>query len=148
MILQSLEHSQRYATLHRHFAKGFEFLQQTDIATLDDGRYEIIGDELFALVMRLHGKAKAEAKVEAHRKHIDIQFIISGQEQMGWKPHTDEAKVFEPYVAERDVELYEPDGLHWLSVKSNQFAIFFPDDIHAPGVGDGAIHKVVLKVKV
>lgn len=148
MIIQNLANFEKYTSLHRHFAKAFEFLQQPGTRSLEDGRYEIFGDELFALVMHIEGKAMPEAKVEAHRKHIDIQFIISGQEQMGWKPYASSAAVVAPYSVERDVELYEPQGLHWLLVQPEQFAVFFPHDIHAPGVGEGAIHKIVIKVKV
>ena len=148
MILSSLPYFERYISLHPQFFQAFAYLRNKDIGEIEDGRYKIDGDKLSSIVVRMDGKSVENAKVETHREHIDIQYIISGKEQMGWKPLSDEAKVSTAYNPEKDVTLYESKNLEWISVEAGQFAIFFPDDVHAPGVSDGPIHKVVLKVKI
>ncbi|HEY2895332.1 MAG TPA: YhcH/YjgK/YiaL family protein, partial [Pirellulales bacterium] len=86
MILDELASAARYEKLHAGFHAGFEFLMQANLASLESGRHEIDGDRVFALINRDPGRGRAGARLEAHRKYIDIQFLVSGQEEIGWRP--------------------------------------------------------------
>src|SRR5436190_24273173 len=86
MILDLLHNSANYQHLHPHFEKAFTYLRTENFESLAPGRYDLEGDELFALVSEGSGIIKDEAKLEVHRKYIDIQFIVAGIDYMGWKP--------------------------------------------------------------
>jgi biofilm protein TabA len=97
-------------------------------------------------VLRRDLKTKDAAKLEAHERYVDIQVMFSGEEVFGWKL-TDECEQPQaPYNAEKDVILYDdtPDG-YW-PLLENMFVIFFPEDAHAPMVGEGKVEKLVVKV--
>jgi len=148
MILDRLQNAVRYGALHPGLAQAFAFLNQPQLVKLPDGRHEILGAQLYATIATKAGRPRNEAKLESHRKYIDIQMVLSGVEEMGWKPTADCAVVQSPYDAAKDVEFFadRPDG--WISVGAGQFAIFFPEDAHAPLAGEGEIHKVIVKVAV
>ena len=150
MIVDSLQNASRYFPLHPLFAKAFEYIQHTNIDTVEMGKYEIDGDNLKAIFSSKTGMTEAAsvAKFECHDHHIDIQLCIRGKERLGWKPR-EKCKVENgPYNAEKDVQLYqeEPDMFFYLT--DGQFAIFFPDDVHAPMIGEGEIKKLVIKIKI
>lgn len=88
------------------------------------------------------------AKSEAHKKYIDIQYCISGIETMGWKSLDDCKNPSEGYNNERDVTFYEDRPDTYFELNPGQFVIFFPEDMHAPMIGNGLIKKLVIKVKV
>jgi YhcH/YjgK/YiaL family protein len=93
-------------------------------------------------------QAESCAKFECHNAHIDIQICIRGNETLGWKPRSSCKNEREPYNTEKDVMFYTdaPDMFFLLS--DNQFAVFFPEDVHAPMIGEGEIKKMVIKVKI
>jgi biofilm protein TabA len=146
MIIARLDQRQEYEDMHPAFAKAFDFLQQENLADLPVGRYEVDGDRLFCTVSRDSGKTRAEAKLEAHRKYIDIQYIIAGDEEMGWKPSAECTDVHTPYDDAKDIMFYNDAIENWISVPPGSFVIFTPQDAHAPMVGEGEIHKVVCKI--
>ncbi|MCK9201759.1 MAG: YhcH/YjgK/YiaL family protein, partial [Gallionella sp.] len=82
MILSALSQSSRYAALHPLFQRAFDYIRDTDLYALAPGRYPIVGDDLFAIVELVPGKTKAVARLEAHRRYIDIQLVLEGDEQM------------------------------------------------------------------
>ncbi|MBN2030984.1 YhcH/YjgK/YiaL family protein [bacterium] len=148
MIMDQLENGESYFEMHPLFEKAFAFLNRSDIAELPAGRYEIDGDRLFGIFSQGTGKSRAEARLEAHRKYIDIQYIIEGVDEMGWKPTADCTVQDVDYSDADDIEFFKDEPQTWTRVPAGSFAIFFPEDAHAPMVGDGEIHKVVLKVAV
>ncbi len=89
MIVARLQDAERYSALHTHFAAGFEFLQRSDLASLPDGRHEIQGQQLFALVARGFGRGQENSPLEFHRRYIDIQYIVSGVDSIGWQATRD-----------------------------------------------------------
>ena len=148
MILDSLENLKTYEALNPNFAKAIEFIQGCDMQNLPLGRNEICGDLVYANVMEVQPKTKEEAKVEIHRRYIDIQIPISGDEVMGYTP-LDELP--EPaYVEADDAALYgtELAARDYFNVKNNQFVIFFPQDGQAPAITSVVLKKVVIKVAV
>ena len=86
MILDSLENLEMYATLNPNFPKAIEFIKNTDLAALPTGRNEVCGDLVFANVVEVMPKSKETAQIEIHRKYIDLQIPLTGDEVMGYTP--------------------------------------------------------------
>ena len=147
MILDHLSQAGQYFALHSHFPKAFEFLSGPDLADLEPGRHEIDGDSLYAIVIKSAGQAKDQAKLEAHRKYIDIQFVVAGLDEIGWRNASSCKNIAKPFDADSDAGLFTDPVSSWFTVQPGHFALFFPEDAHAPGVGPGEFHKVVLKIK-
>ncbi len=150
MIIDTLSNSEKYNSVHPLFAKAFEYIKTQNLATLEDGKFEIDGDNLRAIVSNKKGMTADESisKFECHDKHIDIQLCIKGKEQFGWKPRADSKDQKGEYIAEKDVVFYSDAPDMYFELTDNQFAIFFPEDVHAPMIGEGEIKKLVIKVKI
>jgi len=146
MIFDSLNHSGRYLPLHPGFETGFKFLKNLSIRQLKDGQNEIDGDRLFALSMATEGKGQQNAVFETHRKFIDIQFTVSGCDTIGWEEQARCTPDPGGYNTDKDVEFYTDRPTLWIPVSSGRFAIFYPEDAHAPLGTDALVHKIVLKV--
>jgi biofilm protein TabA len=148
MVLDKLQNAPRYYAMHPLFKKAFQFLQQTDLANLSIGQQAIEGKDLFAIISEGSGVSEQDARLEVHRKYIDIQYIISGTDHMGWKDlaHCEEAN--DPYDAERDAAFFPDKTKNWFDVHAGSFTIFYPDDAHAAMVTKENVRKVVLKIKV
>ena len=148
MILDKLENAENYYDMHPDFEKAFAFLRQKGLAELPADRYEIEGKKLFCMISKGPGRSREEAKLEAHRKYIDIQYVIAGADEMGWKPTSACALVDTPYNADKDIEFFKDKPDSWMEVPAGSFVIFFPQDAHAPMVSNEEIHKAVLKIAV
>ena len=148
ILVDNMEHAEDYYEMNPYFKEAFEFLKRSDLADLPAGRHEIDGDRLFCIVTKDSGKSRAEAKLEAHRKYIDLHYIISGIDEMGWKLTATCDSIDTPYDADNDIEFFKNRPQNWTKVSPGSFAIFFPEVAHAPMVGDDEIHKIVLKIKL
>jgi len=148
MILSALSQAARYAALHPLFQRAFDYMHDTDLNVLAPGRYPIVGDDLFAIVEHVPSKAQEMARLEAHRRYIDIQLVLEGDEQMGWKPLADCLNPVSEYSEEKDIHFFHDAPASWIAVPEDHFCIFFPEDAHAPLVGSGQIRKVIFKVAV
>ena len=147
MIMDSSARGAVYAALHPAFAKAFAWLRDTDLAGLPDGRIELDGDRLYVLVMTVDGRGRDGAKLEAHRRYIDIQAVVSGEDVMGWSPLAACRQPL-PFDATKDVGLFSDVSASWVLVPQGSFALFFPEDVHAPLAGTGKVKKAVVKVAV
>ena len=149
MIIDSLENADRYNNLHPLFAPAFEWLKSQNLNALEDGTYQI-QDGLKAIMSAKGGKTVAESleKFECHQKAIDIQLCISGTETIGWKPISKCQNFKAEYNPEKDVTFYNETPDMYFQLTDNQFGIFFPEDVHAPMIGEGVIKKIVVKVKI
>ena len=147
MIIDSLSNAAKYTSVHPLFAKAFEYIKSQDLSTLEVGKYEI-SEGLRAIVSDKQGMTAAEsgAKFECHNKNIDIQFCIRGNETIGWKPRESCTSQKGDYNPEKDVVFYNDAPDTYFDLKDNQFAIFFPEDVHAPMISDGMVKKLVIKV--
>jgi YhcH/YjgK/YiaL family protein len=148
MILSALSQSDRYASLHPLFARAFDYIRDTDLFALAPGRYHIVGDDLIAIVESVPAKMKEVAKLEAHRRYIDIQLVLEGDETMGWKPLEDCLNPVSDHSEEKDIRFFHDAPVSWVPVPPDHFCIFFPEDAHAPLVGTGTIRKVIFKIAV
>lgn len=148
MIFDQLKNAHLYFPLGERIAKALQYLSQTDFTNIEPGTYEIDGENIFAIVQLYNTRPSSSAKWEAHKKYIDIQYIVSGKEKIGF---TDSKKVIvlQEYHAGNDVSLHKGEG-NFLTASEGQFAIFFPTDIHMPQLAINIPHevkKVVVKVK-
>jgi biofilm protein TabA len=148
MILDDLTNAARYAPLHPGFRAGFEFLARRDLIDLASGKYELDGERVFALINRDHGRGRANSPMEAHRKYIDIQFLVEGSEEIGWRPTVECGQPVEPYDASRDIMFFSDSPHAWIELPLGKFMIFYPEDAHAPLASNGANVKAVIKVAV
>ncbi|HQT32348.1 MAG TPA: YhcH/YjgK/YiaL family protein [Thiobacillus sp.] len=146
MILDTLARADRYSVLHPLFARAFAFLRQAGLSTLAPGRHAIEGEQLFAIVEHCTGRTRAQAQLECHRRYIDIQLVLEGTDEMGWKPVAQCASPVTDYDAARDIRFFSDAPSSWIATPAGSFCLFFPDDAHAPLVGSGLIRKVVLKI--
>ncbi|MGQ1783570.1 MULTISPECIES: YhcH/YjgK/YiaL family protein [unclassified Saccharicrinis] len=149
MIVDSLDHVKHYRNLNERIKKAFEFLEELDFENIEPGKYNVEGDEIFAIVSEYNTKEHKDARPEAHERYLDIQYIVKGEEYMGYSPLEDQ-DIMQPYNVEKDVVFYQAD-VSPIKVSEGMFALFYPNDIHAPGMKIGEskpVKKVVVKVAV
>ena len=153
MVLDTLARCHRYTPLHPAFARAFEFLTRADWAELVSGaaraeRHDIDGDRLYVSIDRTEGRGRDGARLEAHRRYIDIQLTIEGSEEIGWKSLGDCAQPAGTFDAVKDIVFFSDRPESWVSLPAGHFAIFFPDDAHAPLGGRGTVKKAIIKIAV
>jgi YhcH/YjgK/YiaL family protein len=148
MVLDRLENSGLYEGLGPRLRAAFEFLRGTDLAAAAPGTHEIRGKEIFAIVADYVTKPRAEAAWEAHRKYIDVQYVVRGTELIG---HAHIGRLIAgPYNEEKEYLPLTGEG-DMLTFPAGSFAVLWPADAHMPGVASGEpapVRKVVVKVAV
>ena len=148
MIFDTLDNFDRYKGLAPNLFAGLQFLAKTDLGNLPVGRIDIDGNRLYALVQEYNTKPEEQGIWEAHRMYIDVQYLVSGRERMGFA-HLNAMQLGE-YIPEKDFQPMSGSGNH-VDVFAGAFVIFFPQDGHMPGLcidTPEAVKKVVLKVKI
>ena len=148
MIIDKIENSNLYKNISERISKSFEYIRTTDLKNLPAGRYPIDGENIFALVSEYQTKSESEGKLEAHKKYIDVQFVIEGEELMGYSP-LGRQQILKPYKEENDIVFFKGDK-SFTKVSEGMFAIFFPEDVHMPGIASGkssSVKKLVIKVR-
>ena len=146
MILDVLENAHRYTVMNKGFQKAIAFLLRPDLKQLPVGKYEIDGERVYAMVSKDAGQKREDALLETHDKYIDIQLILAGADDIGWKPKSLCKQPSGEYDHKTDLQLFRDQPNTWLSIVSGEFAIFFPEDAHMPLISSGRVHKVVVKV--
>jgi biofilm protein TabA len=148
MIIDTLKNAPKYFSIHPLFEKAFQYIRDTDLKNAKDEKVDI-SEGLKAIFSNAPGKTKeaSTAKFECHNKNIDIQLCIDGVETIGWKPREKCANPNGDYNAEKDVLFFNDSPDMFFQLTNAQFAIFFPEDVHAPMIGEGNIKKLVMKVK-
>lgn len=148
MIYDTIEHAGVYRGISKNLAKALDFLTGTDLKSMPDERVEIDGERVFAFFQR-YDTLPANDRPEAHRRYIDIQYLIEGEELIGIAPLSAMKREVEAHP-ERDIWFYEGETVN-ISIGGGRLAIFFPQDAHAPGIAAGEsrpVRKVVVKVAV
>ncbi|HRE15474.1 MAG TPA: YhcH/YjgK/YiaL family protein [Rhodocyclaceae bacterium] len=148
MILDVLENLPQYFALAEGVRKAAAFLARPDLPQLAAGRHEIDGERVYAMVYKNVGRSRDNARLEAHRQYIDIQYVFAGLDNMGWVPVCQCGQPDGDYIPERDVRFYLDEPAVWLPVRPGTFAIFLPEDAHMPSISAAPIDKVVVKVAV
>ena len=150
MIIDDLVNAKKYFCVHPLFEQAFAYVNSQDLESIQPGKNEIKGEEIKAIISNNPGKTKEEsvAKFECHDHHIDIQICIKGKEEIGWKPRHSCTQQKGEYNPEKDVTFYNEAPDMFFQLTENQFAIFFPGDVHAPMIGVADIKKMVIKIKI
>ena len=148
MIIDTLDNLSSYASLNPLFAKVVEFMKANNLNKLEAGKHEIAGKDLFVNITTAKGKSPDEAVLETHQKMIDIQIPLSGDETYGYTPAASLPDA--PYNAEKDITKYgDLMAECFVTCHPGMFAIFFPQDGHAPCIaGVPEIKKAIFKVSV
>ncbi len=148
MILDTLGNAFRYVHLNHRFPLALKFMRETNLAELSTGRHMIDGDRVYASVSRGAGRRKEDCLLEAHFDYIDIQVVLAGVEEMGWKSRSLCEQPAGEYDRKKDMQFFKDSPDTWFTVQPGQFVIFFPEDAHMPMIAPHEIHKVVIKVVI
>ncbi len=149
MIIDHIHNKNLYASLDTLIKRALDYCDGTRENPVAIGSYELDGRDLIANVQEY--ETKETSLFEAHEKYIDVQYIISGEEKIGWAPLADLATAKE-YDADADYALYHPGerGVE-LVLRAGDFAVFYPGDAHRPGTmidSPATVRKIVMKIRV
>jgi biofilm protein TabA len=151
MIVDRIENSRPYTPLHPLFKKAFALLADPTTAQKPDGRYDMDGDSLYYTVQHYTTKPVDQSKFESHKKYIDIQVLLAGQELLGYAP-TAGGEVTVPYDEAKDIMFYRVGTMTaQVRLEPGVFCILFPQDAHLPSCQitcPAEVHKVVCKIRV
>jgi len=147
MIIDRIENAALYYSIHPKFKQAFDYLNSIDVQSIPVGRHEI-DDKMYVLVQEYVTKTKEEGKWEAHRRYIDLQFVVQGAEGMGYANihHLQQGE----YISEKDFLPLFGEG-DQVALKSGCFVLLFPEDAHMPSMALGEpapARKIVLKIAV
>jgi len=149
MILDNLENLDKYDKIVT--PDILDFVKGLNVNTVCR-RYEI-SDKVYANVEEYCTKSELECPLEGHRKYIDIQMLLFGEERIDFIK-TDGLKILDNYNPERDILFYKKPGseLNRIYLNGRNFAVFYPEDAHAPQITtlslQNNVKKVVIKVAV
>ncbi|WP_431241951.1 YhcH/YjgK/YiaL family protein [Flavobacterium sp. P21] len=149
MIVDSLNSASKYFGLHPNFKTAFDYVNQNDINKLEEGVLEIT-EGLKLIVIAGEGTTKEQSikGFECHDKNIDIQIVLKGPETYAWKPREKCVSPNGDYSDEKDVRFFHDQPDMFFELQEKQFAILYPEDVHAAMIGEGSLKKLVFKVKI
>ncbi len=149
MILNNLQDSSRVETLHPLLKTLFDYVKSHDLAAVEAGRIELQGNDLFINVADAQLMTREEQKLEVHREYLDVHFPLSGKEIVGWRALSDIPVESEaPFDTEKDFALYPAPASTYVEVQPGEFLIVYPEDAHAPIIGEGTLRKLIAKVRI
>ena len=150
MIIDKLENVEHYRGLSDRLRRGLDFLLNTKFDQLHDGKHLIDGNCVFAILSTYVTQKETKILFEAHKKYIDIQYIVSGKEIIYWS-HIENLAGNGEYSEKDDIIIFKGENKTALPMRENYYSIFFPQDAHKPGciLGQpGEVKKVVVKVLI
>ncbi len=148
MILDTLKNCTKYEMVHPRFKVAFDFLKSADLLSLPLGKTELEGTDVVVNVVEITGKPIELARMETHQQFIDIQIPLGAVETMGWKSVDQLENPMGPYNAEKDITFFEDAASNLIKVQPFEFAVFFPEDGHQPGIGEATYKKIIVKLRV
>lgn len=148
MIHSTLDESARYESLHPRFKEVFDYIKSHDLWAMEPQRLELRGEELFINRIDAPSNPQDEQPIEAHESYIDIQVLLEGRERIGWLPRAKCLSPRAPYDESKDIIFYHDQPTSYVDLLPGDFVILFPEDGHAPFIGDGSpISKLIVKVR-
>ena len=152
MILDKIDRCERYFCLHADFKAGFDFIKKALDEKLPAEKYEIDGEKIFAMIQEYETRAWEKPFFEGHKRYIDLQFIAEGEERMDLIDIT-RADMIAAYDEKIEAAFFAPKGECTRGAfAAGDFAIFFPEDLHQPGLRIGAdackMKKIIVKIAV
>lgn len=149
MIIDSLKSFERYINLHKSFGKVYSFLRENDLHALTDGKYVIEENNIWCTVSSAAGKGLEElAPLEVHDSFVDIHVILEGTETIGFRDRAKCDGTDTKYDDSTDTAILLEEPEAFVSYADDNFVICFPQDAHAPMMGNGNIRKAVFKVRL
>ena len=149
MIIGSLTQTKRFEILHPDFKKVFEYVRSGNWQQVTAGKIILEEDKIWVNVDEVTGKSREAAKLEAHNRFIDIQIPLLQEETFGWEERGRLAmEEEEGYQVQNDIPFYQERPALYFTLPVGDFVIFFPEDAHAPCIGNGKMKKMVVKVKL
>lgn len=148
MILSHISDSSRYESLHPLFKQVFDYIKANDLTKVPAERIVLDGDKLFINVADARLIPAETQKLEVHQKYIDIHFPLSGKEIVGWKHLSNLGTSEAPFDTENDFALYAEEPTTYFTVMPGEFYIVYPEDAHAPIIGEGTLRKLIVKVMI
>jgi len=151
MLVDQLDSSGMYGGFGERIAVGLALLNEQSVRSAADGRYEVQGEDLFFIVQEYQTKPIEEGRLEIHRRYLDIQYIVSGCECIGYHPFEGLTEQT-PYDNGKDIAFYKTNGaLTQIRLRAGMFAIFWPHEPHMPGRTidiPETVKKIVIKVRM
>jgi len=150
MIFDRIKNLNLYKGILDNLDFAFEYIENSDFTKVKVGKHQINGDKVFILMNEYYTKIEKAEFLEAHKKYIDVQYILKGEEIIEYIPLNNQ-DVIKDYSMEDDYSLYSADNTIRLNFKAGMFAVFFPDDLHMPGIINDKsleIRKIVIKVLI
>lgn len=148
MIVSNLQNSERIESLHPLFKQLFDYVKTHDLLHTECGRIELAGDDLFINNVNPTCVSASDQVLEVHRDYIDVHILLEGKERIGWKAIEDVTDLKQAYQKEGDCALYSDTPTSFVDLLPGQFLIVFPEDSHAPVIGEGKIRKLIGKVRL
>lgn len=149
MILIDLSDSARIEALHPLFRQLFDYVKQHDLSQVPAGRIELDGENLFINVADAQLLAPEAQKLEVHRAYLDVHIPLSGEEVVGWSPLATLTQPSDaPFDAAADFALYSARPSTYFTVRPGQCLVVYPEDAHAPIIGQGKLRKLIAKVRL
>jgi YhcH/YjgK/YiaL family protein len=149
MIYDLIGNAKQYSKGFKQLSKAIAFIKKID-PSVKDGRYDICGDEMYAIISSYQTTRDDESLFEAHRKYIDVQYMLKGEERIDVTQGTD-VRIKERYSAKKDVFfIHTPKCYSSIILSSGNFALFYPQDYHRPGKlisTSKKVRKVVIKIR-
>lgn len=152
MIKDSLKYTKNYYNLSDKIKLALKYLEENNLKDFDNGRYDILGNDIYINVQDYNSKLETQGKWEAHRKYIDIQFIIKGSEKIGVGT-IENFQALEAYDETKDLEFLKNtnNNYQFLNMNENDFTILYPQDVHMPQIAINTpsyVKKAVVKISI
>ena len=148
MVVSNLQNSKRIESLHPLFTQLFDYVKSHDLLNAELGRIEIDGDNLFINNVNPTCMTRDKQILELHHDYIDVHILLEGKETIGWKATEDLKEETKPYSKEGDCALYSDTPTTYVDINPGEFVLVYPEDAHAPVIGEGKIRKLIAKVKL
>lgn len=148
MIIGSIHESARYEQLHPAFKQVFDYIKVHDLLSAPLERIVLDGDRLYINNVEVEAKAQEAMPLEAHRQYLDIHVLLEGAERIGWRDLADCGMPSKAYDEAGDYMLFDQPASTYVDLKPGQFVIVYPEDAHAPIIGEGKIRKLIVKALV
>jgi len=147
MILDTLDRIGVYSNISPLMDKVREFLGTTDLSTLEPGKIELQGEDIFVNVNFQEARTRSQSPIEAHMEYIDIQIPISSDEEIGFISEAFLLNALVPYSKAKDVAFFPGMCDTYLNVKKGMFAVFLPGEGHAPAITEYGVMKLIIKIR-
>jgi len=151
MIATSIDNAAAQIPTAPAVEKALRFLREARACPPADGRTAIDGEQIYAMIQSYESRDRNEPTFEAHRRYVDLQYILEGREVIGWSP-LEHLAVTDPYNEDKDVVLGKVEPIHAapMPVQTGRLVVLFPEDAHAPGLAidrPEPVRKIVVKVQ-